>query len=613
MTIATDGPRLATVRRGPGGTHSGTTASTSLRSEALRELVQQHSMMLLQMPWIHVLLVGILGFGLLQDAPLARATGWAALVLFNEVVRAAYGAHVLRCIGTIDPVISHRSQIVLAAWSGASVGALVPLFIARLHGGDQALVMFIVVACPALGVAVAAASRHIAFSYAVAVLVPANAGWLEVYPEQVRVATLASAVYVLVLVLAAIETERTLLRSVTIRRERDEVVQALELSNAEVRKAVARAERESAARSRVLAAASHDMRQPLHALSVYSAVLAANPTPEKLQEVGLHIDRLVRSLGELLHGLLDLARLSRGQYVPVQSEFDLQQLVLQIGAEFEATAASRKLKLLCTTAPATLHGDAMAVARITRNLLDNAIKYTHRGTVWLTLTLQADGALLSVADTGIGISAADQARIFEEFYQTGNPARDRQQGVGLGLAIVQRLAELIHARITVESKPGAGSRFSVFLPGACEPVAAMPRLPQQGPVSASSPPWTAGGTVYVVDNDADILRSMRELLTLWQLQVRTAAGEADLRAAFAAGGRPDLLILDLRLDAHVDGASLARQLQHAYGAFPVVLVTGETSSRTLRDARATGWRLLRKPVDASVLRLIVEEALQTSG
>ncbi|RYY97099.1 MAG: HAMP domain-containing histidine kinase, partial [Comamonadaceae bacterium] len=514
MAIATQGPPLAAARTARTDPDAGPAATAALRTELVRALVQQHSRMLLQMPWIHALLVGIFAFGLLPDAPVAHVGGWALLVLSNEVCRATYGASVLRRIARIDTASTHRMQMVLAAWSGASVGALVPLFVARLTSGEQALAMFIVVACPALGVAVSAASRHIAFSYAVAVLVPANAGWLEIHPDQVRVATLASVVYVLVLVLAAIETERTLLHAVSIRRERDEVVRALELSNAEVHKAVARAERESAARARVLAAASHDMRQPLHALSIYSAVLAASPTPEKLQEVGAHIDRLVRSLGELLHGLLDLARLSNGQYLFEPAPFDLQQLVLHVGAEFEATAAAKGLALACTAAPATLDGDAVAVARITRNLLDNAIKYTHRGGVSLALTTVPGGALLSISDTGIGIASDDQGHIFEEFYQTGNPQRDRLQGVGLGLAIVQRLVDLTRARITLESTPGVGSRFDVFLPGARPTVGATPGRAAVRPTgargAAALPP---GGTVYVVDDDADIRRSMCELLT----------------------------------------------------------------------------------------------------
>ena len=212
------------------------------------------------------------------------------------------------------------------------------------------------------------------------------------------------------------------------------------------------------ARARVLAAASHDLRQPLHALSVYSAVLASKPAPDLLNEVSANIDQIVRSLGNLLNGLLDLSRLSAGYYVPEHQEVDLERLIAGVCNEFQHPAGQKSLAVIQELDPVRVLGDPVAIGRITRNLIDNAIKYTEQGNVRVALHTELAGdaslAVLTVTDTGKGIPASEHSRIFEEFYQLDNPGRDRSRGVGLGLAIVQRLCELIGAQISVVSVVG---------------------------------------------------------------------------------------------------------------------------------------------------------------
>ena len=414
--------------------------------------------------------------------------------------------------------------------------------------------------------------------------------------------------YMLALLFAANENEKLLTRSVAIRRERDEMVRHLERSNEEVQAAVTRAEAAALARTRVLAAASHDLRQPLHALSVYSAILAASPTPATLDEVATHIDQLVRSLGALLHGLLDLSQLSSGHYVPVRQRFALDTVIANACAEFEAAAAKKGLYFERELQPVTLESDPTAVLRIARNLIDNAIKYTECG--GLRVRLQHNGlhASLVVEDSGKGIAASEHAHIFEEFYQLNNAGRDRSQGVGLGLAIVERLVTLIGARISVRSRLGAGSRFDVRMPGvrdAPPPVAAAPVPVAVSPeaVARSRP------RIYLVDDEPDIVRGMTTLLQAWKLEVRTALDAAGTAALFDEGGCPDLLIADMRLRGNEHGPVLVARLRALHGEFPVVFITGETSSEALREARATRWPLLHKPVDAQTLRATIASLL----
>ncbi len=530
-----------------------------------------------------------------------------------EAARAAHSWHLLRRLSRIDPRKALRQQFFLAFLAGAEAGVMLPLFKLDLSALNQTFLMFILVAMPAIGAAVSISSRLVAGAYVSAILVPTSISWVLMHPEHLLATTFMTIAYILVLLFASHENEKLLTRSVAIRRERDEMVRHLERSNAEVNAAVTRAEAAALARTRVLAAASHDLRQPLHALSVYSAILATSPTPATLDEVATHIDQLVRSLGALLHGLLDLSQLSSGHYVPARQRFALDAVIANVCAEFEAAAAKKGLYFERELRPVTLESDPTAVLRIARNLIDNAIKYTERG--GLRVRLRHDGlcAVLVVEDSGKGIAASEHAHIFEEFYQLGNAGRDRSQGVGLGLAIVERLVTLIGARISVRSRLGAGSRFEVRMPGvhdAPPPVAAAAPAPMAVALEA-----VAGSRprIYLVDDEPDIVRGMTTLLQAWKLEVRTALDVAGTAALFDEGGCPDLLIADLRLRGNEHGPALVARMREIHGEFPVVFITGETSSEALREARATRWPLLHKPVDAQTLRATIQSLLAAHG
>jgi CheY-like chemotaxis protein len=243
----------------------------------------------------------------------------------------------------------------------------------------------------------------------------------------------------------------------------------------------------------------------------------------------------------------------------------------------------------------------VALGRIARNLIDNAIKYTDAGEISVMTGLDTSQtppvAILKVKDTGKGIPEAEQARIFEEFYQLDNPGRDRSKGVGLGLAIVQRLCELLGAKIQLESRLGEGTEFRVTLPAVVG--TAISRLDED---SVASPVSLEGRRVYVVDDERDIRNSMRALLGIWGVQASTADSVKDAEALFAKAGIPDLLIIDLRLADQEHGSHLAARLQRQYGDFPVLIITGESSSDALREAHESGYALLQKPIAAEVLR-----------
>lgn len=565
-------------------------------NEVLGELIKLHAQVLTRMPWVQTILV--LGVGLLvfrSVSPMILLS-WALLTVSIECLRAAYAKRTLKLGDALQPKLVHAQLVTLAAVVGGTVGLSAALFLPGLTLPDQAILVIILFTMPAAGVSVSVSSRQILAAYSLFILVPTSGSWIMLYPGQIPTVAGLTLLYWGFMISVAGDGEQLLRRSVAIRRERDRLVNDLKLRNLEDRAAVAKAEHSSLARGRVLAAASHDLRQPLHALSVYSAILASNPAPETLPEVARNIDRLVRALGELLRGLLDLSRLSSDYYVPERQLFSLHRVIAEVCHEYEALAEDKQLFLMSELLPVRLYDDQIAITRIARNLLDNAIKYTDKGEIRVSTRITAGSAELTVEDTGKGIPLEEQNRIFDEFYQLHNSGNDQSKGVGLGLTIVQRLCELIEARIKVVSKAGEGSRFVVSFNGAVNKSA-----DQYTETVSADLNKLKSKRIYVVDDEIDILESMRLLLRAWGIRVETAASQEAAEALFRQFGNPDLLMIDLRLRGKEQGAELARRLQHRYGDFPVLVVTGETASEELQKANSTGYPLLQKPITAEVL------------
>jgi signal transduction histidine kinase len=583
-------------------------AHAAPRREMLVELVGLHARAMLRMPRVQAFLVLGIGLVIFSHVPASLFLGWGALTIGTEILRARYAARLLERGLEVDPQRAHADFVALAALSGAVIGFGAILFLPRLPVLLQALLGAILLAIPAAGVAVAQSSRYVLGAYAVSILLPASLTWGLLHSSQFLGVVALTMLLCVVLILVAADGDKLLLRSVGIRHERDRLVRDLELRNADVSAAMQLAEQSAQSRARVLAAASHDLRQPLHALSVYSAVLAAHPAPEMLNEVSQNIDQIVRTLGNLLNGLLDLSRLSAGFYVPERQAMRLDRIVADVCVEYERAAAQKGLALRQELEPIRLLGDPVAAGRIVRNLLDNAIKYTDTGEVRVSTRAEARGdsavALLTVTDTGRGIPDAEQQRVFEEFYQLDNPGRDRSKGVGLGLAIVQRLCELIGAAVSVESTVGKGTCFRLSLP-IVVPSDAEPADPS---VTVPGAAFT-GKRVYVVDDERDILTSMRTLLTVWGIDVSTAESPDAATLLFVENGPPDLMLVDLRFGEAEHGADLARRLQRTYGEFPILIVTGETSSEALRQANEQNYTLLQKPIAPELLRSSIAAAL----
>jgi len=369
----------------------------------------------------------------------------------------------------------------------------------------------------------------------------------------------------------------------------------------------ARLEAASQSRARFLAAASHDLRQPLYALTLFSSALRAGETdPAKLTRV-MHIEECVASLDHLFSELLDLSRLETGAVHASMADVRLDDVFDDVSRNFRMLAESRGLRLSVRKTDAWVHTDRTMLTRILNNLVSNALRYTDEGGVLVGVRHQASGQVrIDVWDTGHGIAPEHQQRVFDEFYQVGhNPdshGEDRR-GLGLGLATVRKLAELLDCRIALASTPARGTLFSLMLPAGSDGVHRDAHEAHDLPLDVS------GLRVLVIDDEISILEGLRALLAEWGCDIRTAQDEAAAMRALA-GWRtaPDLVISDLRLREGRNGIEVLRAVARHYRqdpghpAFARLLVTGETRPDRIDEIAASRIPVLFKPVSPQKLR-----------
>jgi len=375
------------------------------------------------------------------------------------------------------------------------------------------------------------------------------------------------------------------------------------------------AERANRAKSNFLAAASHDLRQPMHALNLWVSNLRiahARNDRDAARRAADTIEEACKSMSASFNAILDLSKLEASHVRPEFSVVNMSQLVAQIHAEFDALARQKGLVLRLRPsrhAPLFVRSDPVLLGRSLRNLVSNAIRYTRRGGVVIGAIAHTGSVEVAVFDTGIGISGQHQQNIFTEFFQVTNRLRDPAQGVGLGLglAIVRRSVELLDGhRVDCFSREGRGSRFSIHAPRLQS--SPLPRPAEHDTIESER---IAGAYVVVVDDEPAVLAGLAQLLENWGCLVHAANDGAQVIDGLQHNERiPDLLITDLRLGNGETGLDVARRLHRTLGAdVPVLVLTGDLIAHVaLEDARAP-VRLLHKPVVATKLREAMEELL----
>lgn len=371
----------------------------------------------------------------------------------------------------------------------------------------------------------------------------------------------------------------------------------------------------NAAKTRFLAAASHDLRQPVAAIGLMVSLMREQIVLPALRKMIDRVDDALASMEGLLKGLLDLSRLESGT-ARARPERVLLQPMFDAIALHESEAAARKgLRLRFRATRLAVRSDPVLLEQILRNLISNAVRYTERGGVLVTARPRGAQVMLQVWDSGIGIAEHDQAAVFEEFVQVGNPARESSQGLGLGLSIVKRGAALLGHPLRLQSRLGRGSCFSLLVPRADDGLAP----PRPGPATAQP---LAGRRITVVEDDPAMLDALAERLRAWGAQVRALDGVPALRASLPPPGHSrstdpderytDLLVTDQRLPGG-SGLLVIELVRQRCGAMRAMVVTGDTSPGDLSLLEASGMPVLHKPFRAEELLAAIERALQASA
>ena len=358
-----------------------------------------------------------------------------------------------------------------------------------------------------------------------------------------------------------------------------------------IRKSKEKAEHANLAKSKFLAAASHDLRQPIHSQGLFLEVLSRTELTVRQRELLANARAASDASSEMLDTLLDFSRIEADVVEPHLQPFRLQALLNKIEREFGSQADAKGLAYRSRETSLVVQSDPALVELILRNLVSNAIRYTERGGLLVACRKRGDQAVLEVWDTGIGIAAAQQQEVFREFHQLGNPERDRHKGLGLGLAIAEGLARTLKQELTLSSTPQRGSVFRLTLPLAGGPPVEEPAFPPQ---QHKTPMPNA--RVLVIDDDATVCAAMLHLLRDWGCECEAAASIEEA-LALARSHAPDLVISDYRLREQRTGLEAIAALRELLGdTLPALLITGDTAPDRLREAQASGIPILHKPV-----------------
>ncbi|HJX20670.1 MAG TPA: hybrid sensor histidine kinase/response regulator, partial [Steroidobacteraceae bacterium] len=357
------------------------------------------------------------------------------------------------------------------------------------------------------------------------------------------------------------------------------------------------AEQASLGKSRFLAAASHDLRQPLQTLSLLRGILAKRIKDQSGVRLIAKLEETLGAMSGMLNTLLDINQLEAGVVRPEIAEFPIGTLLDRLQTEFAYHVTTKQLVLRVVASGLNVRSDPRLLEQTLRNLLANAVKYTERGKVLLGCRRRGDKLRIEVWDTGIGIPAGQLEAIFEEFHQLDNAARERSRGIGLGLSIVQRISELLGNIIDVRSWPGRGSVFAIEVP--------LGEDRQRPPSAAQRMDAITGptGAILIVEDDPAV-REMLEMLFEGEGHRTTAVGGANEALALAARGAllPDVVIADYNLPGDLTGAEVIARLRESLRReIPAIILTGDISSDTLRKIADAGCVHLSKPAEPETL------------
>ncbi|MDB5813432.1 MAG: hybrid sensor histidine kinase/response regulator [Rhodocyclales bacterium] len=582
-------------------------AATSLPDKRLRaeqiELLFTHGPSLIFGNTLGVLSASLL---LWRSMSLRNLLLWLlAIVLLTALRIGMIAAHNGRFRHRLRVDAWGRFFIVTTAASGIGWGSL-----AYLTGNSDPLTLAavgVVLAALTGAAAPAMGTLYIAYAlYATAALLPfAALCFMQRDPLAFGMGIIALCYYACMLLFGGVNNRFTK-NSIRLRFENMALLRELQVQTQAAETARISAETANTGKTRFLAAASHDLRQPLQSLTLLADTLQTEVLSPDAQRLVASMQEACSSMGELMDELMDYSRIDSGALRAEFRSFDLSPLLVRIEAEFAPLARQRGLRLKIRSRPLRVLSDPRMVERILRNLVSNAIKYTNYGGVLVGCRTRGKQIQVEIWDSGIGIPGDQQGNVFREFYQLDNPERDRRKGLGLGLAIVDGLVKLLGQRLLLRSVRGKGSLFAFLLPLDTTNASAdetqrmsMPVLPQN--ISR----------VPVIDNEPIIQQAMSALLAAWGCKAVAAASLEDALALLDAP--PDAILADYRLlEGHTGIEAIEGVRKHFNLQIPAAVITGDTDPHRLAEARASGFPLLQKPTPSGHLREVLSHLLQAA-
>lgn len=431
------------------------------------------------------------------------------------------------------------------------------------------------------------------FAYVPTILLPITIQFFFIGDKLHITLGIVSLVFLVVLTAFNIKINRNFKTTLALRFENILLVQQL-------KKQKEQAESANKAKSTFLAAASHDLRQPLYSLSLFTSVLDESVHDADTRKIVKQINMSVDALKSLFDALLDISKLDAGAVVADKVSFHIQPLFDKLANAFDMHALEKGLKIHWPDCTYRVTSEAHLLEQILRNYLENAIRYTESGEINVACEIKDDVMTISVSDSGIGIPEEELQNIFIEFHQVENKQRNRKNGLGLGLAIVSRTAKLLGHEISVRSTVNIGSTFSIQI-RRTELDTTEQASQLKGPIYSQS---DSSLLVAVVDDEESIREGLCQLLNLWQYEVVVAdSGETLLSQLEKENRKPDALISDFRLANGLTGIDVIKQLNQRYAeTIPALIISGDTEQDRIKTMNTGHWQVLHKPVAAAKLR-----------
>ncbi|GGC07447.1 hypothetical protein GCM10011352_37170 [Marinobacterium zhoushanense] len=379
----------------------------------------------------------------------------------------------------------------------------------------------------------------------------------------------------------------------------------------ELRQAKSDAEAANLGKTRFLAAASHDLLQPLNAARLFTSALAQQTHQPETNQLVENLDNALRAAEELITAILDISKLDAGALEPNFSHFALDALFQHLAAEFTAVAKEKGLNFHHVSCKRVVHSDQALLRRILQNFLSNAIRYTAKGKVLLGARHQGESLRLEVWDTGVGIPESKLGEVFEEFRRIDNPKHSEVKGLGLGLAITERIARMLGHHLSVRSWPGQGTVFSITVPLGDPARAERPKPEQRGWIRSKG---LNGVRVLVIDNEPKILEGMSALLQGWSCEVRTALSGTQAQEKTAGDSWvPDIVLADYHLGETETGLMALSQLAPSWDKpVPAIVITADRTDEVTNEIRESGAQLLNKPIKPAALRALINKMIATA-